>query len=551
MKHIIALLISFTSSLAFALIDTKNANYSSTWTDAEVPGIGYDLKVVRTYNSKSLFDGLFGYGWCSDFETRLSFTAEGNIKMQICGAGQETLFTPREFGKKEIDRTISEIIKRVKAAGKGTSKDHADLASAMVSDHDLRTKFATAYKVSVPVQEGLKYSANGNGVEFITFAKGVYTRSLQDGSSMRFDNRGYLTHMYDKNGNFLKLTWDADTLKEVSDNNGRKLNFNYAGGKKVRFIKGPNNLNIEYKYSDLVDLAYVKNATGQVFTYDYDDAHNLTGIAFPDKSTIAITYNPKEDWVTSFKDRDNCLEKYNYEFNKKTPRLHFWADISKTCNNEVVNSSKHEFWYAERSDGQLYLKRVLSRVNNNLTDISYHEIHGKPVSIRRNADLATFDYTESGMIKSKRTDFAFISFEYKDTNFPGKVTLVKTDILNAQKKVSQTKISEFSYDKRGNLESAKNSDGLFAKMTYDNKGRIETIIDQSKKTLQLAYNEQFGKPSKVTRPGLGSVVITYKANGEMDKLSSPEGESVAMQVASIFNNFLEVTAPATAEVFGT
>lgn len=551
MKIIIALVISFTSSFALALIDTKNANYSSTWTDAEVPGVGYDLKVVRTYNSKSLFDGIFGYGWCSDFETRLTFTPEGNIKMQICGAGQETLFSPREFGRKDIDRTIAEIIKSVKAAGRGTSKDHADLAAAMVSDHDLRAKFASAYKVSVPVQEGSKYYANGNGVEYITFAKGVYTRSLQDGSSMRFDNKGYMTHMYDKNGNFLKLAWENDLLKEVSDNNGRKLNFNYANGKKVRFIKGPNNLNVEYKYKGLVDLNYVKNALGQVFTYDYDDAHNLTNIAFPDKTTIVIGYNQKEDWVTSFKDRDNCLESYSYEFNKKTPKLHFWADITKTCNKEIVNSSKHEFWYAERADGQLFLRRVLSKVNTNITDISYHEQHGKPVSIRRNSDVANFEYTDSGLVKSKRTEFAVVTFEYKDSNFPGKVTLVKTDVINAQKKVTATRTSEFSYDKKGNLEVAKNSDGLFARMTYDLKGRIETITDQSKKVLQLAYNEQLGKPNKVTRPGLGSIVITYKANGDMDKLTSPEGESVAMQVASIFNNFLEVTAPATAEVFGS
>src|ERR1043165_3910434 len=89
------------SSNAHAIVDMKNANFANSWVDLEVPGTGYDLKVNRTYNSKSLFDGMFGFGWCSDFETSLQVTAEGNLKITECGAGQEIFYTPREFGKKE------------------------------------------------------------------------------------------------------------------------------------------------------------------------------------------------------------------------------------------------------------------------------------------------------------------------------------------------------------------------------------------------------------------------------------------------------------------
>jgi hypothetical protein len=86
-------------------------------------------------------------------------------------------------------------------------------------------------------------------------------------------------------------------------------------------------------------------------------------------------------------------------------------------------------------------------------------------------------------------------------------------------------------------------------MTYDNRGRIATITDQAKKVVKIEYEERYGKPAIVTRPGLGTIQVSYKTNGEINKVDSKEGPSVAMQVASTFNNLLDIIAPATAELY--
>ena len=64
---------------------------------------------------------------------------------------------------------------------------------------------------------------------------------------------------------------------------------------------------------------------------------------------------------------------------------------------------------------------------------------------------------------------------------------------------------------------------------------------------EIRYEAKFGKPSVVIRPGLGTIQVTYKADGEISKVDSKEGANVAVQVASIFNNLLDIIAPATAE----
>lgn len=535
-------------SFAFAIVDMKNANYANSWLDLEVPGSGYDLKISRTYNSRSLLNGMFGFGWCSDFETRLDVTAEGNLKLIECGAGQETYYMPREFARKDIDKTIGEIVTRLKTAKKMDDKAIKNLSTEMVSNHDLRARYAMDLKVAVAVRDGSVFYANGKEVDTISYSKGVYTRNMPDGSSERFTQQGRMTHIYDKNGNYLKFDYDKDsTIREVVDNNGRKLTFKYYNNKKVKSVSGLNNLSIEYKYANLDDLSWVKNGWGNVYTYEYDDLHNLTKANYPDNTFISLTYDKKRDWVTSFTDREKCLENYIYEFDDKSPRHHYWSLVKKTCGKEVVNESRHEFWYKERKDGQVYLEKVASTNNGITTEVVYHESFGKPIAILREGVRYTYDYYPNGQVKTKSSPSTRLNFEYDKAN--NKVSVVNAAIFNDKGKQVATKRTQFKYDNKGNLTWAANSDGQQISMNYDTKGRIETIRDHAKKTVKIQYEEKFGRPAVVTRPGLGTMKVTYKANGEIDKVNSPEGPTVATQVANTFNNLLEIIQPATAEIY--
>lgn len=65
--------------------------------------------------------------------------------------------------------------------------------------------------------------------------------------------------------------------------------------------------------------------------------------------------------------------------------------------------------------------------------------------------------------------------------------------------------------------------------------------------VKIKYEAKFGKPSFVTRPGLGTIQVLYRPDGEIAKVESKEGSTVAVQVASIFNNLLDIIAPATSE----
>src|SRR6218665_886045 len=107
---------------ASALVAIGNGNYFIGFTDMEheAPLNSFQLKIQRTYNSRSQFDGLFGYGWGSDYEAFLLPSADGSVVIQESGGGDKTRFSPKEFSKaaleSQVDRLLDAYGKKEKAA---------------------------------------------------------------------------------------------------------------------------------------------------------------------------------------------------------------------------------------------------------------------------------------------------------------------------------------------------------------------------------------------------------------------------------------------------
>ncbi len=548
------LLLFLFATKSFAIVDMNSASYSNLWTDIEVPGSGYDLKVTRAYKSRTLYNGMFGFGWCSPFETKLEPTSEGNIKISECGDGQEIVYSPREIMRKDIENTVSLIISKMKAdvKNKSLSADYyKKLNDDLFEDDMRRSDLAAQYKIAVPIKEGTKFMANGREVENVVFNKTYYTRNLPDGSYQRFDMQGRLVYSYDKNSNFLKYDYDKDLLTSVEDNNSRKLFFKYFANKKVKQITGPNGIISEYKYNSQEDLIWNKNAWAKTdkdaYTYEYNEFHNLTKATWLDKTFIAIKYDNIKDWVVSFTDRDKCIEAYKYEFADKDPKLHYWSSVTKTCGKETVARNRYEFWHKALPTGEVVLTRVLTNVSGSTTDVSYHPIFGKAISIKKNNNVINFDYYADGLVKTKES--GDVKLEYTHDPVTKKVSSVKNSVLNEKGKVVSVVTTSFKYDLKSNLVFAENSDGQKITMTYDLKGRIASITDQAKKIVKIEYEERYGKPALVTRPGVGAIKVSYKSNGDIQAIDSSEGPTVAAQVASTFSNLLDIISPATQDIY--
>lgn len=535
MKKLFLLTLTLLSpSLSTAIVDMKNANYADTWIDIEVPGSGYNLKVERTYNSRSLHNGIFGFGWCSDFETQLDVTADGNLVITECGAGLETVYMSKDARAKDVENTVRLIIAKVQEKNSSVTKMYlSDLTTKLRTNRTLRDEMAIEYNIKPDgVKDGI-YLANGKGPDTIELKNNFYIRRFPGGESQRFDSKGRLAQIYDRNGNFLKITYqNSGVIRDITDNNGKKLSFKFTSNKKVESITGPNKLRADYKYKNLNDLVSVKNAWKNTFRYEYDSLHNITKITFPDKTFKALKYDTNKDWVVGFRDRDGCTEDYDYEIDKKNPD-NYTSTVIKKCSNKVISKGKYEFWYKTNSvKSDKYLARVRTDLNGNVTDVQYHPTLGRPISSTVNGQTTTFAYEEStGLLKTRKEPNRTLSFDYD--NSCRKVNLVKEGKAT----------TNFKYDNKCNLVQATNSKGQVVSLNYDGDGRVVSLVDQAKRLIKIQYDKRFGKPRSVERPGVGTLKISYKSNGELNKVDSPSGPTVAVQVAGAFNNLLEVIQP--------
>jgi len=536
MKYfLVAAAVLFSTVQAWSLVDLKNANYAEGYIDLNIPGSGYDLKIERTYNSRTIFNGMFGFGWCSDFETSIEITSEGALKLTECGAGYETTFVPKNFSKKDVDKTVMQIIAKVHESNKTAPGSYFKTLEEELRTKDyMRYEYAAKYGISVgAVADGMKFYADGKDVDVIEKKGEFYIRALPDNTIEKFNLKGKLAKLFDKNGNYVELAWDGNRLKTIVDNNGRKLTFGHYDNGKVRSIVGPNNMKVEYQFKDLNNLVYARAASGNIYKYEYDDLHNLTKIIYPDKTAKEMTYNKDQDWVTSFKDRDGCLETYTYEQSNDDSKNHFWSRVNRKCGGKQISNAKYEFWYKKRDDGAgMYLARHVTSEGDQVADITYNEL-GKPLAIVRNKKATKFDYYANGLLKKKVTPDGQV------TNLFYEPTL---------KKVSKVerggKSTEFFYDTKGNLIKAVNSDGQKVTLQYDGRGRIVALEDQAKRLVTIRYEEKFGKPSYIERKGVGAINVIYDVHGEVAKVTSAAGSSVAIQVASAFSNLLELLQPA-------
>ena len=553
MKALLFLVIGFAFS-AGALVDTKSGNYKKTFVDFDLTGAVFPLTMERTYNSRSLYRGLFGMGWCSNIETKVRVLPDHSIQLTECGGGQEILFLTKN-AKQDISVQIKQIIQAVKKQNKKLSSSYyAQLKKKLNKSHILRNEFLKAYKVTGQVQPGAVYFAEGRSNDSLVFnKKGFFKRSLSNGIQQFFNSKtGRLIQISDKSGNYIKIVWKQDQPQYIVDNKGRRLVFGYKNG-QVASIKGLGKVLASYVIKG-ENLRRVVSQSGE-YKHSYDDLHNLTQTVYPGstKKSPAIeklTYNKKKDWVTSFENQRKCIERYKYATNPKNPN-HYWTDVEKKCGKMVTNVSRYEFWNKKGSDGGMYLHRARQKVNGDVRDVTYHPLFRRVSNLTQHGIRTAYQYHDQGifkgMLKEKMNRNQKTSFPkyHRKCLKPLSVGIQKF----ANKKLLNKETVQIQYNPSTCLMSrVSRSDGRWVSLSHDEKGRIDQMKDQSGKIIGVSYNDRVNKPHRITQKGVGSIEIEYDSKGQSKGWKASNDPVIMSQVMSMFNGLMEIITPVTQEM---
>lgn len=520
------------ATVAMAGVNLKNGNFYISYTDIVVPGGGKKLEITRTYNSKSTEQGWFGFGWGSEYETRLEVSADGSVIIHEHGAGAKTRFTP----KTAVDAVAAatKIVTEMKKKTALSEKVAADLIQKLAGNAELRHTYAMNFGVQATVAPGSVLFSVDRGSQELTVSKDGYRRSYADGRQDFFNTKGQLVKVADKSGYFIGFTYKDGHLDALKDSQAKQIFFSWYPDGLVKEIWSAGDKKALYKYQSQ-DLVYSKDVGDNVYEYGYDKSHNLTEIRYGDKTKMKVAFDPKTFFVTEVSDRSGEVTKYQYGADPKSPDDHYWTIVTKPGFDGKPVANRYEYEVKSSADGARYTSRIITEINGIKTDTIFNEA-SLPLKIARGNHVTNFEYNSSGLLTKKSSSKGdFVNIEYDD-----KINKIK-------KVVNNEGTTNFEYDAKGNLTKAANNTGKTVFLIYDTKGKISKMVDQesasSRRVLAFKYNA-LGKPVEIEMEKVGKINVAYDNYGEIKKVDSSAGHKMALQVTQAFQNLLTIVKPA-------
>lgn len=535
---------------AQASVSLKNGNFFISYTDIIYPG-GFEPKLERVYNSKTGFRGIFGWGWGTELEVYLTVSADGSVVVHEYGGGAENRFVPDRMNPKEVESAAASIAEAARSAGKfGTAAQIKDYQARLRTDATFRNdeweKFVQLGKLKPRVlSNGMQLKSNKFSFQVVTKTAEGYVRNFETGKVEQFDNSGRLRKVTDKNGNFVKIEPGKDGKPaKLQDNFNRKMFFTFNAKGLLEKIEGENGKTATYAYNAKSELIQSKDVDDNTYKYSYDteDRHNLKQIAYADGTTQVIDYYGKDVYenVRSVKSREGTKTQYAYVYGSGAKKGQFKVDVKVLDKDgKSISASSYEYENKVKADGEDWTYRMVATIDGERTETTYNECCGLPLIIKQGGQETQFAYNAKGMVTKKTTPT-----EVTELSYDPKVSKVAKVRRYPKSGKGKTSWSEFSYDTKGNLTFAKNSDGKGVKLVYDGQGRILSMLDQNRRRIDFKY-DQNSKPIEITDPSLGSIKVSYTNSGELKNVEpGAAGRKVALQVTSSFQNLLEIIRPA-------
>ena len=249
-------------------------------------------------------------------------------------------------------------------------------------------------------------------------------------------------------------------------------------------------------------------------------------------------YGPdKNTGVKTVTNPDGSVNEYEYYKDPKNANYYGVRVFLKDSSGARISDAKYEYFSKPRPGGDVLTQKMISTVDGDKTETYYDEKTGFPSKVVNGTRVTTMAYDVKGRLTKKVTPI-----ETTELSYDAKVGKVNKVV---RKLKSGTVLwSEFQYEATtGNLALAKNNEKKQVKLIHDGAGNIRALIDQSGRQLTFKYNE-LSKPVEISDAKLGTVKVTYKNSGEVDKIESNGGSNVATEVMRALQGLLDITAPA-------
>ena len=471
-------------------VNLSNGNLVLPMLDLSLPAYRFPLKIERVYNSRSVEDGPFGFGWTFNYEVKIRGDASGLLVQE----------------------------------GDGSTRHHRSSNNGFESQ--------------VGAYNRIEKASNGN-----------YVRVQAGGVREQFDSNGRLARMEDGDGYWLQFTYQNNRLIGVKDRAGRALTFEYNSQGKVSGIIDPLKRTLRYRYDDRDNLIASMDLSGYETHYRYDGLHNLIGVRYPDGAETAMTYDTQRDLIltesgpggrntsyqylmsTSTTDQysvvvtDGLGQRTTYSF-RKTP-----DGLTLTTTDPLGGETMKSY---DQRENLLLTRDPLMR-----TTRYRYDRYNRVTQVEKPAGVVwKFDYHDLcgcgeptvitdplGLVTRQTFDQNHNLTEIRDA--ANRVTRFAWDPKQRTRTITRPggEKTTLAYNASGLLARAVNPQGNTTRLTYDQGGRLLSLTDAKGATYGLEYDRSDRLTAMATPLG-GRMTFDYDPRGRLVSVEDLDGARI-------------------------
>lgn len=534
------LLICFLSIVFFvdvtAGVNIKNGNFYLSYTDHDLTEKN-GIDITRTYNSSSVDDGLFGFGWGSMLETRLYIIGDGNLVIKYWGGGSMVLYTYNQPDEELLNSCLDQLV--------NAAIENEDLENNPSDINAFRTLLRQS--VNERVRRWIKYyqlelvhtpdklpvtlwKASMMAFGQITLSADGFVQLSEDGSSDRFNQYGFLTANLSAGGNpVFELTYkNGNRISTLKDKGGNVFYFSLTSLGKVERIHTKGKIS-RYWYKDNLLVRSV-DAGKNDYRFGYDSAYNMISVHYTDGTAMYIEYEETTNFCKKVTDRKGLITEYVYKFfydeNGEVSQNHFATYVLKqTPGKPGTDSAYYEYEIRDLENGEEYQYRYFQNLNGS----TYEEINDEqcrwPVILRKNQQELRFRYSTQCGVLSRDSDSLRIE-ALLDTVLQQPVQLLYFNKITADTLLKKIELNEYGKPLRIRFRNTETT------ISY-NKDQLPVEIRFEKEVLRYRYDAN-KRVVEVQAETTGILEIEYDQNNRIIKRSSKQGAAAADAIYALY-----------------
>jgi len=445
-------------------VNVANGNVYLEQTDFVLPGPGEAIAVIRSYNSSSFNVGLFGRGWTTLYDEKVSLTANNQLELTLSDGRTVSSLTPDFFGQ---------IVRNGDGSYTVTFKD-------------------------------------GGVHQFNSLGQLISLADRHGNQTILVYSNGRLSSITDPSGRVVAVTTNGDgRVLSLTDSMGLISTYTYGNSAELLSATYPDNSAYNFSYVAGPDgpvLGAIMDALGNIVErHDYDSQGRATsseaggGVEHYTLSYVSAT-------ETDVTDALGRMTKYFYKSVRGRRAVERVEGLC-SCGG---GSSQTQTWTYDDHLNVTSRTDALGRITSSTYDSS-----GNPLTITDPTGTVSYTYNQFAEVLSSEDQLNGVTTDTYDAQ--GNL-LTTTNALG--------KITSFSYDQRGLLLTVTDARGKISGFAYDANGDLIARTDALAHNTHFVYDGR-GRLTSATNT-LGNITaFAYDALGRLKQVTQADGSTVS------------------------